>query len=89
MFLPLYFLQPEELLSVHFVQFTQDVFDRVIEFGYDNMLDSVDASIGLPNHFVENCECCLERGKFDKGFNSFCVDLLGPEDLLSTTTKSS
>ena len=51
---------PEKFFSVHLVQLAQNVLDRVVEPGDDDMLDRVDSSICCTDDFVEDCEGRLE-----------------------------
>ena len=69
--------EPEEFLSVHFVEFTDDVFDSALETRYHDVLDGIYASVCRPNDFIQNREGGLERCKFYQRFDRFRIDLLG------------
>lgn len=53
--------KPEEFLSVHLIEFTDDVFDGALETRYYDVLDSIHTPICGPNDFVQNREGSLER----------------------------
>ena len=46
---------------VHLVELRVDVLDGVFEFGHDDVLDRVDASIRRADHLVQDGECGLRR----------------------------
>ena len=47
---------------VHLVELRVDVLDSVVEFGDDDVLDSIDTSIGSADNLIKNGERSLERG---------------------------
>jgi len=79
---------PEELLSIHFIKFTQDILDSVLQPRYDNMLNCVHASICSADNLIQNGKRCLERSELNEGLNCFRVDFAGFDYLLSTSTKT-
>ena len=86
--LPLHLLQPEELLTIHLVQFADNVLDRVVKLWDNDVLDGVNAPVCLSDNFVEDREGSLERGEFDEGFDGFGVDFFRTEDLLAPSTEA-
>ena len=52
--------EPEEFLSIHLVEFAENVFDSILETRYHDVLDGIYASICRPNDFIQNREGSLE-----------------------------
>lgn len=80
---------PEELFSVHFVQFTHYVLDGVFQSRHDNVLDSVDTSIRCADDFVQDGKCRLQGSQLHQSLDGFGVNLFRFDDLLSTSSQSS
>ena len=67
---------PEELFSVHLIQLTCDVLDRILQSRDDNVLDSVDSTIGCTDDLIEDHERRLEGSELDQSFDRLGVDFL-------------
>jgi hypothetical protein len=79
---------PEEFLTVHLIEFADDVLDSILETRYHDVLNGVNSSVGCTNDVVEDHEGSLERSELNECLNGFRVDFPSFDDLLATTPQT-
>ena len=79
---------PEELFSVHFVQFTRDVFNGVFKSRNDDVFYGIDATIRRTDNLIEYHERRLQRRELDQSFDRLRVNFLRTENLLAATPET-
>ena len=52
--------KPEEFLSIHLIEFTEDVLNSVLETRYHDVFDGIYAPVCRPNDFIQDRESSLE-----------------------------
>ena len=80
---------PEELFTILFIQLGIDICNGILDFGNDDVLNSVDSAIGDFDNFIENDKGRLERRQIDKNLNGLFVRVLALLDLLTTSSETS
>merc|ERR1712181_86087 len=82
LFLVLNFLQPVELLSLKLIKLRDDVGQSALNARDDDMLDSIDTSVGGLDDLIQGDERCLQRSKLHQQVDSFLIISLQPLELL-------
>merc|ERR1712029_379050 len=84
LFLILNFLEPVKFFSFKFIKFRNDVSQCPFDLWNDDMLDSIDSSVGCFNDLIQSNERCLKRSQLNQQIDCLLVICLQSLQLLTS-----